>query len=319
MKLDVATDPVAIETLGLTKRYGQTLAVSDLHMVVERGAICGFIGPNGAGKSSTIRMLLGLSRPTAGHFLLFGREASGQAGLIASEIAPLLEYSPAYPYLTGYEMLRVTCQAAHQKVSRTELLAALDRFGLAAASDRRVGAYSQGMRQRLGLAFVCLVHRRIVVLDEPMSGLDPQGQADFRGFLADLHREGRTVVLSSHILQHVQDTCSHLVILNRGQLVAAGPTRSLLATRRTHILARPGTVAMAIAERYPGVAVDAVDGAAVLLDCSSDAAESLTGALVAGGAEILRLEQRQVSLSTLFLELTAESRKDADIAEPSPR
>jgi len=317
--LDGETDAIAIETQNLSKCYGRTKAVSDLQMVVKKGAICGFLGPNGAGKTTTIRLLLGLSRPTSGRFLLFGREATGQPRLIASTVVALFEDSPAYPYLTGSEMLHVACLAAHQKTDRSRLLAALDRFGLGPAGERRVGTYSQGMRQRLGLAIVHILDRRIVVLDEPMNGLDPQGQADFRRHLMDLQGEGRTIVFSSHLLHDVEETCSHLVILNRGRLVAEGTTGSLLATQRQRIVARPEPIVKAVAMHYPSLTMETSEGAEVVLDCPSSIASNLAAALVVGGAEILRFEERRSSLSTLFLELTAESRKDADIAESPPR
>jgi ABC-2 type transport system ATP-binding protein len=310
-----SAEAIAIETVGLTKRYGETVAVTDLNMTVRKGSICGFLGPNGAGKTTTIQMLLGLSRPSAGSFRLNNQEACGNLKLIASEVVALLEHGPYYPYLTGLEMLQVVCLMSNQQPDDTRIARSLERFGLGPAARRPLRTYSQGMRQRVGLAMISVLVRPIVILDEPLNGLDPEGHVEFRSYIRELREEGRTILLSSHLLHEVQETCSDVIILNRGRILVQGPTANLLEPSRMLIMARPWTVVTDIVKKYPGVEVELADKV-VMLRCSPESVGSLTAALVGGGAEILGLNEERPSLENLFLKLTRRPQPASDAVEP---
>jgi ABC-2 type transport system ATP-binding protein len=204
----------------LTKRFGAVTAVDDLTFDVPAGRVTGFLGPNGAGKSTTLRMILGLVRPTAGDALVDGHRYA-DLPRPRRTVGALLETTGFHPGRRGRDHLRV----AGGRTGRVEEV--LDRVGLTDAADRRVRSYSLGMRQRLGLATALLGDPRVLVLDEPANGLDPAGMAWLRGLLRDLAAEGRTVLFSSHVLSEVEQTVDHLVIVHDGALGYAGPLAGL--------------------------------------------------------------------------------------------
>jgi ABC-2 type transport system ATP-binding protein len=215
----------AISVRGLTKRFGRVEAVQDLTFGVPSGQITGFLGPNGAGKTTTLRMLLGLIRPTSGAALIDGRRY-GELVRPRRVVGAVLEATGAHPGRTGHAHLRILAQVTGVPGDRVD--AVLDQVGLAsAAAARRVGGYSLGMKQRLGLAAALLGDPRVLVLDEPANGLDPAGMAWLRGLLRDLAAEGRTVLISSHVLSEVAQTVDQVVIINAGRLRFAGPLREL--------------------------------------------------------------------------------------------
>jgi ABC-2 type transport system ATP-binding protein len=209
-----------ISVRGLGKRFGAVAAVRDLTFDVPAGQVTGFLGPNGAGKSTTLRMVLGLVRPTTGAALIGG---CGYADLPEPRrvVGAVLEATGFHPGRTGRNHLRVAARAAGLSPARVDEV--LDRVGLTGAADRRVRGYSLGMRQRLGLAGALLGDPRVLVLDEPGNGLDPAGLAWLRGLVRDIAAEGRTVLFSSHVLSEVAQTVDHLVIVHEGALGYAGP------------------------------------------------------------------------------------------------
>ncbi|MER6355650.1 ABC transporter ATP-binding protein [Streptomyces sp. NPDC001634] len=213
---------------GLTKRYGAVTAVDDLTFDVEPGVVTGFLGPNGAGKTTTLRMLLGLVTPTAGRALIDGRH---YAALTEPRrvVGAVLEATGFHPGRRGRDHLRILAQAGGIPDSRVEKV--LDRVALADAAHRRVGGYSLGMRQRLGLAAALLGDPEVLVLDEPANGLDPAGMADLRDLLRGLAEEGRTVLMSSHVLSEVAQTVDRVVIVAGGTLRHAGPLAELTAAK----------------------------------------------------------------------------------------
>jgi ABC-2 type transport system ATP-binding protein len=213
-----------IVVAGLTKSYGPVRAVDDLTFTVEPGSITGFLGPNGAGKTTTLRMLLGLVRPDAGTATIGGR---GYAGLPAPNraVGAVLDAIAFHPARTGRAHLRIYCTVNGYPHSRADEV--LDLVGLAGAARRPVRGYSLGMRQRLALATALLGDPRVLVLDEPANGLDPEGIAWMRRLLRDLAGEGRTVLVSSHVLSEVQQLVDHVVIINRGRCVRQGPLSDL--------------------------------------------------------------------------------------------
>jgi ABC-2 type transport system ATP-binding protein len=214
----------AIAVRGLTKNFGRVRAVRDLTFDVPAGQITGFLGPNGAGKTTTLRMLLGLIRPTSGVALIDGRRYA-ELARPRRVVGAVLEATGAHPGRSGRAHLRILAQVTGVPDSRVD--AVVDQVGLAGAERRRVGGYSLGMRQRLGLAAALLGDPRVLVLDEPAGGLDPAGMAWLRGLLRDLAAEGRTVLISSHVLSEVAQTVDQVVIINAGLLRFAGPLREL--------------------------------------------------------------------------------------------
>ncbi|MET0934093.1 MAG: ATP-binding cassette domain-containing protein [Mycetocola sp.] len=215
---------VPIEFAGVTKRFGPVAAVSDLSFTVEPGRVTGFLGPNGAGKTTTLRMLLGLVTPTAGSATLGGVRYRDLPSPLSS-VGSALEAASFHPGRTARDHLGVYAKAARIDPKRVPIV--LDTVGLSAHATRRVGGYSLGMRQRLGLAFALLGDPGVLVLDEPINGLDPEGIKWIRGFLRELAAEGRTVLISSHLLSEVQQSVDEVVIIARGTLVHRGPLSSL--------------------------------------------------------------------------------------------
>ncbi|HSU73675.1 MAG TPA: ATP-binding cassette domain-containing protein, partial [Terrabacter sp.] len=224
--LDRAGD-LAIESRGLTKRFRGTAAVDAIDLVVPRGSVYGFLGPNGSGKTTTIRMLLGLVRPSEGTSSLLGRAVPREAQQVLPRVGALVEGPAFHPYLSGRDNLRRLDAAdltAEPRTASARVDAALDRVGLLAAAGKRYRAYSLGMRQRLAIAAALLVPRELLVLDEPTNGLDPQGTREVRHLVASLASDGTTVFVSSHLLSEVEQMCTHLGVMSEGRLVAQGST-----------------------------------------------------------------------------------------------
>ncbi|WP_330308462.1 MULTISPECIES: ABC transporter ATP-binding protein [unclassified Streptomyces] len=213
-----------ITVTGLTKRYGTVTAVDGLTFEVEPGTVTGFLGPNGAGKTTTLRMLLGLVTPTAGRALIDGR-LYAELSEPRRTVGAVLEATGFHPGRRGRDHLRILASAAGIPYTRVDEV--LERVGLADAADRRVGGYSLGMRQRLGLASALLGDPRVLVLDEPANGLDPAGMAELRDLLRELAAESRTVLMSSHVLSEVAQTVDRVVIVADGTLRYAGPLTDL--------------------------------------------------------------------------------------------
>jgi ABC-2 type transport system ATP-binding protein len=218
-----------IRCQGLTKRYGPTVAVDGLDLVVDAGQVFGFLGLNGAGKTTTMRMLLGLVRPTSGRAWVNGRPLPDSDGLV--RIGAMLEEPAFYPWLSGRRNLEVLALSGPRLPQLDAVDAALDRVGLAAVAHRRVKAYSQGMRQRLGLAAALLRRPALLLLDEPTNGMDPAGIRQFRALLRSLVDDHTTVFLSSHLLAEVEHVCDEVAVLHAGRLVEQGRVAELTAAR----------------------------------------------------------------------------------------
>ena len=216
----------AIECHGLTKRYGARPAVNQLDLTVEAGQVFGFLGPNGAGKTTTLRMLLGLVRPTAGSAWLNGRPAGTPASLAG--VGAMIEEPAFYPWLSGHRNLEVIALSGPRTADRADVIAGvLSRVGLAGVADRKVKTYSQGMRQRLGLAAALLRRPALLLLDEPSNGLDPAGIREFRTLMRSLAAAGTTVFLSSHLLTEVEQVCDQAAVLSDGRVITQGPVAEL--------------------------------------------------------------------------------------------
>jgi ABC-2 type transport system ATP-binding protein len=223
-----------ISTSRLTKAYGKLVAVNDLHLQVMRGDVFGFLGPNGAGKSTTIRMLLGLVRPTAGHAVIFGMDTAYQMPAILQHVGAIVETPVFYPYLCGLDNLSVVAAASGMVSGRANwrrLEEVLELVELKAQARIAYHKYSLGMKQRLGIAAALLTDPELVLLDEPTTGLDPAGMHEIRRLIQRLKALGKTIFLSSHLLNEVQQVCNRVAILQKGNLIKQGNVRELLRGR----------------------------------------------------------------------------------------
>src|ERR1700751_331900 len=213
----------AIETEGLTKRFGERAAVDGVSLKVPRGVAFGFLGPNGAGKTTLIRMLLGLTRPSAGSMQLLGHALPAERALALARVGAIVEEPRFHMHLSGRENLRIVAAARGPEV-RARIAPALQRVGLAERADDKVKSYSLGMRQRLGVARCLLADPLLLILDEPTNGLDPGGMQEFRLMIrAMVEQERRTVFISSHLLDEVEKVCDAAAIVDRGKVVSQGP------------------------------------------------------------------------------------------------
>ena len=300
-------DGPAIRIRGLRKVFGATLAVSNVDLDVPAGAVLGLLGPNGSGKTTLIRVLLALSRPTAGSVELLGARVPAAAGEVLPHVGALVEGPGFHPFLSGRENLR-RCAAAEPLLPTRAISdaveTALQRVGLAPAATRRYRAYSLGMKQRLGLAAVLLVPRRLVVLDEPTNGLDPAGTREVRRVITELHAGGATVLVSSHLLTEVEATCTHVAMLDHGALIAAGPLAALLDGQAPALDIRTPDSAVALqALRAAGVhAAARPEGVRVELGGTDPPA--VVALLVGAGVAVHEVRRWRTGLEELFAQLT---------------
>src|SRR5256885_363150 len=216
------TDAQPVEARGLVKRYGEIVAVDHVDLTVERGDVFGYLGPNGAGKTTSLRMLLGLIRPTEGAARLFGRDPLGDGARALDGVAGFVEGPRFYPYLSGRKNLRLLADL-DGGIPPARIDEVLDVVDLRERGKDRVGGYSHGMRQRLGIAASLLRQPKLLLLDEPTTGLDPAGMRDMRALVRRLADEGITVLLSSHLLNEVQGLCKRVALIRRGGIVYEGP------------------------------------------------------------------------------------------------
>jgi ABC-2 type transport system ATP-binding protein len=289
----------AIETVGLTKRYGSVTAVHDLSFSVREGSVTGFLGPNGAGKTTTLRMILALARPTAGAATVLGRPYV-QLDEPARVVGANLEIAGAHPGRKGRDHLRALAAMAGLPRSRVEEVLRL--VELHGAAGRRAGKYSLGMRQRLGLAATLLGDPRVLVLDEPANGLDPQGIRWLRDFLRGMAAEGRTVFVSSHVLAEVAQTVDDVVVIHRGRLVEQGPVSRL--TAGGHVVVRtPRPAELRAALERAGLSASG-GGEELMVDADDPAKVGDIAFDIA--VPVHELTTRATSLEEAFLALTSD-------------
>jgi ABC-2 type transport system ATP-binding protein len=291
-----------IRTQGLTKRFGHVLAVDDLDLEVDEGDVYGFLGPNGSGKTTTVRMLLGLVLATSGTVELLGRELPRYAGEVLPEVGALVEGPAAYAGLSGRANLALLDAMGARGTRRDRARRiddSLDRVGLGGVDGRPVRAYSLGMRQRLGLAAALIRRPRLLVLDEPTNGLDPQGIREIRDLLAELNREGTTVFLSSHLLAEVEQLCDRVGVLDRGRLVVQDRIDALRGpTGRLHVRTPDVAAARALLD---GQVEQVRDD---LLFVRHDDPAALNRLLVEGGVRVELLAPERRTLEDVVLEAT---------------
>jgi ABC-2 type transport system ATP-binding protein len=301
----------AVETHGLTKRFGAKAAVNGVELLVPRGSAFGYLGPNGAGKTTLIRVLLGLTHADAGTMSLLGYPVPRHRDAALARVGAIVDEPRFHPHLTGRQNLRLLA-AAREPAARDRIGPALERVGLAHRSDDRVSAYSMGMRQRLGVAACLLADPELLLLDEPMNGLDPAGMAEMRELILSMVADGRTVVLSSHLLDEIERTCDAVAIVDHGTIIRQGPIAELLAGAQLALqveCSEPGRARALLAGTTIGASVKVVPSALGLdmtlpAGAERDVVAEINRVLVDGGISIYRLQPVQTSLESWFLQVT---------------
>ncbi|HEU5101670.1 MAG TPA: ABC transporter ATP-binding protein [Roseiflexaceae bacterium] len=303
-----------IHTEGLTKQFGARTAVDRLDLDVPPGCVFGFLGPNGAGKTTTIGMLLGLVKPSAGRAIMLGYDIAREPEQALARVGAMIEAPAFYPYLSGRDNLRVLARAGEVAPARVE--AALDVVELTERAGDKFRVYSQGMRQRLGIAAALLHDPQLIILDEPTNGLDPAGQLEIRELIRTLARSGRTIFVSSHQLHDAEQTCDQVAILREGRLVAAGAVDDLLRRGRGLLVRVAGeppahtvdaqrlAAAAALLRGESWVAGVEQRGDTLLIDAPAERAADITMLLAAHAISVAEIRPNERRLEDLFLEVT---------------
>jgi len=312
----------AIELRGLTKRYGDVTALEDVSLVVEEGEIFGFLGPNGAGKSTTIDILLDFVRPTGGEASVLGHDTSEESLTLRQRVGVLPDGYHLYDRLTAREHVEF---AVASKRSDDDVDALLERVGIGDAADRKAGEFSKGMKQRLVLAMALVGEPEVLILDEPTTGLDPNGARKMRELIREERDRGATVFFSSHILEQVEAVCDRVGILREGRLVAVDTIDALRGalgteTRLTLTVDRVDDRLVAAIEAVPGVSSVRADGDRVVsVNCADDAKAAVLGAVSAVDTTLVDFDTEEVSLEELFAAYTeTPAETAADDATTAP-
>jgi ABC-2 type transport system ATP-binding protein len=305
----IATD-LAVETHGLTKRFGPNVAVDDVELLVPRGSAFGYLGPNGAGKTTLMRTVLGLTKADAGSVALLGIPVPKGRSRALARVGAIVDEPRFHGHLTGRENLRILA-AARGAGAAERIEPSLERVGLGGRADDRVASYSMGMRQRLGVAACLLGDPELLFLDEPMNGLDPAGMAEMRAMIQGLVHEGRTVVLSSHLLDEVERTCDTVAIVDRGRVVRQGTIDDLVRGASVTVevdCTDPATSAGLVGASGVASSVQVTDtGLRIQLPpgASREVVAEVNRRLVDGGIAVYRLQELRTSLEDWFLSVTS--------------
>ena len=296
-----------IETWALQKWYGSIHAVNDLHLQVRAGNVYGILGPNGSGKSTLLRLLLGLVRPDAGTITLFGLPLATHRDRILRRVGALIEKPDFYEYLSAYHNLALLSRLSGLRLHRQQIMGSLEQAGLAARAYSKVKTFSQGMRQRLGIAQALLHDPELLILDEPTNGLDPQGVADVRALIVHLNQEqGKTVLLSSHLLHEIERVATHVLVLHQGHTVVAGAVHDLLecAKARVQLLVdEPQVTRRILEDSMEKVQVLEANNGHFVLSMALDQVPLLNRHLVGAGVTVRALMPIR-SLEAYFLSIT---------------
>lgn len=297
---------MAINTNGLTKRYGNQVAVDSLNLSIWKGEIYGFLGANGAGKTTTLRMLLGLIKPTSGTVKVMDHDPGSEEGIM--QIGSMIETPSFYPHLSGRDNLRVLAKMCG--IDRGRVNQVLDQVDLLNRADDSFRAYSLGMKQRLGVAAAMLKNPPLLVLDEPTNGLDPAGMADMRTLIRRLGDEGKTVIISSHIMSEVEQIVDRVGIISRGKLITERPINDLRGNDTLVIDADPIEDVRTLVTHLPGVKSIEQRGSRIHIETTFNHALNagqLNTRLVRAGIEVREMRWDRPSLESVFLTLTNQS------------
>ena len=302
--------PWAVETHGLTKRFGENVAVNNVELLVPRGCAFGYLGPNGAGKTTLIRVLLGLTHADAGTMKLLGHGVPRHRDRALARVGAIVDEPRFHGHLTGRQNLRILA-AAREPAAKGRIEPALERVGIRHRGNDKVSKYSMGMRQRLGVAACLLGDPQLLILDEPMNGLDPAGMLEMRDMIKSLASEGRTVMFSSHLLDEVERTCDSVAIVDRGTVIRQGPISELLAGSSFEVQVEcsdpEGAVRLLEGTGLGAHVQVGPDGLAISLPegTGRDAIAEVNRVLVDGGISVYRLQHIQASLEDWFLSVTS--------------
>ena len=295
-----------IEVSNLTKTFDGLKAVDDLSFSVRSGEVYGFLGQNGAGKSTTIRMMLTLIKPSAGRIRIFGESLLTQRTSILKRVGAIIEKPDLYPYLTAMENIRLMAKLSGVRVSRDQLQAQLDTVGIGQRGESKVKTFSQGMKQRLGIACALIHNPDLIILDEPTNGLDPQGIADVRNLILHLSRnQGKTILVSSHLLSEIEVLADSMLIIDKGRKVAEGKVKELLHPGKTVVELHTGNNEEAVRklELSKWAKGLAYTNGAIVLSMDRNEIPALTRELVGMNVDVLALHPRH-ALEDFFLSLT---------------
>ena len=301
----------AIHTVGLTKRFGTHNAVDQIDLQVPRGSIFGFLGPNGSGKTTTIRMLMGLANISSGDVSLLGYPVPAEIGKALPKVGALVEGPAFYPYLSGRDNLIRFDSADRYADPATRMMrvdAALAKVGLTQAEDKKVHAYSLGMKQRLGIANALLQPRDLLVLDEPTNGLDPQGTREVRNLIRLLASEGITIFISSHLLVEIEQICTHLAVMSQGKIVAQGSVEELSASQilNFHLKTPDVSLAIEVLETLQILAIADGEDVRALIAQGEIQPGLIVKSLVEAGVEVVAFSLAAPTLEERFVLLTGE-------------
>ena len=312
------SDPRPVTARRLTKRYGDLVAVDHVDLTVEQGDVFGYLGPNGAGKTTSLRMLLGLIRPTEGRARLFGRDPLEEGAKALQGVAGFVEGPRFYPYLSGRRNLKLLADY-DEPPSRSRIEEVLELVELRDRAKDKVGGYSHGMRQRLGISAALLREPRLLLLDEPTTGLDPAGMRDMRDLVRRLAGEGITIVLSSHLLYEVEELCNRVAIVRSGRIIYEGALRELLATAASGYRLRTLEPERARLLLLAQAGIDDVraDDGELRFNGDEQAVAALSVALGKAGIGLTALVPETQSLEELFLGMTGGDSSDRDRARGS--
>lgn len=297
---------VIIDVNNLTKQFGELTAVDGLSFSVSKGEVYGFLGQNGAGKSTTIRLLLTLVRPTAGSISILGQELTHHRKAILQQVGAIIEKPDLYNYLTALENIGILSRLSGVRLSKADLLQQLDRVGLRERADSKVKTFSQGMKQRLGIACALAHNPQLLIFDEPTNGLDPQGIADVRNLVLQLSREeGKTVFVSSHLLSEIEVIADSMLIIDRGKKVAEGKVAELLHPSETlvHVDTADNAATRSLLAQTHWQHVLQKRGEGIILKIHRDDVPALNRFLVENGVAVFSLRAKH-SLEDYFLSLT---------------
>jgi ABC-2 type transport system ATP-binding protein len=298
---------LAIQLKNVSKHFGDFVAVNDLSFEVHQGDIYGFLGPNGSGKSTTLRMIMGLIKNTNGEINLFGKSLKANRSDILREVGCIIEKPDFYNYLSAFENLQLFARANQLNLKKADFEQLLERVGLLGREKDKVKTYSHGMKQRLGLAQVLIHNPSLIILDEPNTGLDPQGIIDLRNLILSLNKEeGKTILFSSHILSEVQEMCSSMIVINKGKTIAQGKVAELLSHEKIHVkleVIEVEKTMQLINQSSWKELFDKMEESIFVMNMSKDKIPALVSFLTLSGVSIERIDYRN-QLEEYFLKIT---------------